>query len=123
MAREVAALAGVTTYVGRDRCSDWGWASRSTPALRVRGSWASGRSAPAIVNLVCLPMICLSGILIPLPDSLAAIRTVSPAYHLDQPVLDALGWALQGGVRIHVMVLTTVTARFLGLSAWRFSHE
>jgi ABC-2 type transport system permease protein len=87
------------------------------------GSWASGRSAPAIVNLVFLPMIYLSGILIPLPASFAAIRHVSPAYHLDQLALGALGGALQRGVLTHVMVLAVMTVLFLGLCVWRFSHD
>jgi ABC-2 type transport system permease protein len=89
----------------------------------VIGSWASGRSAPAIVNLVFLPMIYLSGILVPLPASFAAIRHASPAYHVDQLALGALGGSLQGGVLTHVVVLAAMTGLFLGLSIWRFSHH
>jgi ABC-2 type transport system permease protein len=87
------------------------------------GAYASGRSAPAIVNLMLLPMIYLSGILIPLPASFAAVRHVSPAYHLDQLALGALGGAASGGALTHVAVLTAMTGAFLGLSLWRFSHH
>jgi len=87
------------------------------------GSWASGRSAPAIVNLLFLPMIYLSGILIPLPPSFAAIQQASPAYHLDRLALGVLGGSSTGSVLAHVTVLTGMTAVFLLLSVWRFSHD
>jgi ABC-2 type transport system permease protein len=87
------------------------------------GAWASGRSAPAIVNLALLPMIYLSGILIPLPASFAAIRHVSPAYHLNQLTLAALGGAAGGGALIHVAVLAAMTGVLLCLSIWRFSND
>jgi ABC-2 type transport system permease protein len=72
------------------------------------GSWAGGRSAPAFVNLLYLPMIYLSGFLIPLPKSIDAIQYVSPAYHLDRLVLWAIG-APVAGVAVHVAVLAAVT--------------
>jgi ABC-2 type transport system permease protein len=72
------------------------------------GSWAGARSAPAFVNLIYLPMIYLSGFLIPLPKSIDAIQLVSPAYHLDQLALQAVG-ARAGGTMIHLAVLVTVT--------------
>ena len=72
------------------------------------GSWAGGRSAPAFVNLLYLPMIYLSGFLIPLPKSIDAIQYVSPAYHLDRLALWAIG-APVAGVTVHVAVLASVT--------------
>jgi ABC-2 type transport system permease protein len=72
------------------------------------GSWAGGRSAPAFVNLLYLPMIYLSGFLIPLPTSIAAIQYASPAYHLDRLALWALG-APVAGVTVHLAVLALVT--------------
>jgi len=87
------------------------------------GAWATGRSAPAIVNLMFLPMIYLSGILIPLPASFEGIRHISPAYHLDRLALGTLSEGLDGGVLTHAMVLAAMTALFLGVSVWRFSRD
>jgi ABC-2 type transport system permease protein len=87
------------------------------------GSWASGRSAPAVVNVCFLPMIYLSGILIPLPASFASIKLASPAYHLDQLALTALGVPSPMGALAHGIILLGMTSVFLSLSMWRFSHE
>jgi ABC-2 type transport system permease protein len=79
------------------------------------GSVASVKSAPAFVNLLYLPMIYLSGILIPLPPSVKWIALFSPAYHLEQLALAAI-WAPHEGVpALHTAFLAAVTLVF---SAW-----
>lgn len=55
------------------------------------GSFASGKSAPAFVNLLYLPMLYLSGFLFPLPASIRWIALASPAFYLDQLMLRAAG--------------------------------
>ncbi len=75
----------------------------------VIGTLTTAKSAPAFVNLLYLPMIYLSGFLIPLPKSLQWIALVSPAYHLDQLALAAIGAPSQGPNAIHVAVLVGVT--------------
>ena len=85
------------------------------------GSRVGGRSAPAFVNLLYLPMVYLSGVLIPLPKSFDTLTHVSPAYHLDRLVLQVLGSAGDDAMR-HVIVLATVTVAFGALAIRRLSR-
>lgn len=87
------------------------------------GSCAAGRSAPAFVNLAYLPMIYLSGFLIPLPKSIEAIQLVSPAYHLDRLALWAAGAPGASAVTVHTAVLVGVTVVFGTLALRRLSRS
>ena len=73
------------------------------------GTWTTAKSAPAFVNLIYLPMIYLSGFLIPLPKSLLWIERCSPAYYLDQLVLGALGALSQTPAGISIAILAGLT--------------
>ena len=73
------------------------------------GTLASGKSAPAFVNLLYLPMIYLSGFLFPLPKSMGWLERISPAYHLHQLALGAMGAASEGAALMHVVILAGVT--------------
>jgi ABC-2 type transport system permease protein len=73
------------------------------------GSLASGKAAPAFVNLLYLPMIYLSGIFFPLPKSMYWFAAISPAYHLDQLAFASVGAANDGSVWLHVLALAGVT--------------
>lgn len=86
------------------------------------GSISSGKAAPAFVNLFYLPMIYLSAILLPLPKSLQWIALLSPAFHLDQLGLAAMGEASIGSPAIHVLVLAGVTIIFTALAQYRLSR-
>jgi ABC-2 type transport system permease protein len=86
------------------------------------GSLASPKSAPAFVNLLYLPMIYLSGILFPLPASMKWISQLSPAYHLEQTVLAALGAASEGWPAIHIAALAGVTLSFTALAVQRLQR-
>ena len=58
------------------------------------GSLVSGQAAPAIVNLIFLPMAFLSGLWLPLqflPKFLQQIAPIWPAYHLAQLALPRVG--------------------------------
>jgi len=55
------------------------------------GSLVSGSAAPAWGNLVFLPMMWLSGLFIPLPDSLERWVVIWPTFHLDQLALGLAG--------------------------------
>lgn len=55
------------------------------------GTLVSGSAAPAWGNLVFLPQIWLSGLFIPLPDSLERWVIVWPAFHLNQLAIAAGG--------------------------------
>ena len=87
------------------------------------GSWAAGRSAPAFVNLLYLPMIYLSGFLIPLPKRIEAIQLVSPAYHLDRLALWAAGAPGGSAAIVHAAVLAGVTALFGALALGRLARS
>jgi ABC-2 type transport system permease protein len=87
------------------------------------GSLASGKAAPAFVNLLYLPMIYLSGILLPLPKSMYWAALISPAYHLDQLGLAAMGIPSQGAPAFHVLVLAGVTLLFTTLALRRQARE
>lgn len=73
------------------------------------GTLTTAKSAPAFVNVLYLPMIYLSGFLIPLPKSLQWIALASPAFHLDQLALSAIGAPSQGANVVHLAVLLGVT--------------
>lgn len=83
------------------------------------GSFVSGQAAPAIANLIYLPMAFLSGLWIPmmlLPALLKAIAPLWPAWHLGQLALAAIGQPSSGAVTLHLVALGLVTAVFLALA-------
>ena len=51
------------------------------------GSCVTGRFAPAMANLVYLPLTYLSGLFFPLPEGIRWIALFSPAFHLNQLTL------------------------------------
>ncbi|MBM3264484.1 MAG: ABC transporter permease [candidate division Zixibacteria bacterium] len=77
------------------------------------GTLSSGSAAPAYGNLVFLPMMWLSGLFIPLPDSLERWVVIWPAFHLNQLALGLAGVkqfsfippAIAGAVLVGVTVL------------------
>ena len=73
------------------------------------GTLTTARSSPAIINLLYLAMIYLSGFLIPLPKSIESIALASPAFYLDQLALSALGAPSYGAALTHMGVLAGVT--------------
>ena len=76
------------------------------------GAWATGRSAPAFVNLVYIPMLHLSGLFYPLPKSLQAMAPAWPTFHLHQLALSAVGAEFWGKTLTHVAALAVVTVVF-----------
>jgi ABC-2 type transport system permease protein len=86
------------------------------------GTRISGRVAPAIVNLVYLPMIYLSSLFFPLPKSIQFISVVSPAFHLDQLALAAAGIPSVLSINMHIGFLLGVTVLFAGLAAHRLAR-
>jgi ABC-2 type transport system permease protein len=86
------------------------------------GTRCTGKSAPAFVNLFCLPMIYLSGFLIPLPKSMLWVESLSPAFHLDQLALGAIGAPSLGSPILHLAVLAGVTLALTGLAVRRLAR-
>lgn len=83
------------------------------------GTRVSAKAAPALVNLLYLPMIYLSGFFFPMPKAIHWIQFLSPAYYLDQLAIRAIGGASQGPAILHVGVLTGVTLLLGGLAVRR----
>jgi len=82
------------------------------------GTFVGGSAAPAVLNLIYLPMIWLSGLFVPLPPFLQKWAVIWPAFHLGQ-----LGVAAGGipgfaffppqasiGVLVAITILCTVAA-------------
>jgi ABC-2 type transport system permease protein len=90
------------------------------------GARVNGRIAPAIVNVVYLPMIYLSGLFFPLPASIRWVAVFSPAFHLNQLALGVAGIpSVLGAVgpTIHTAGLLGVTVVFGGLTIHRLSRD
>lgn len=88
------------------------------------GTVTTGHSAPAVVNLVFLPMAFLSGLWMPLtmlPKVLAQLAPVWPSYHLSQLTLKVVGQDAGQPVWLHLGVLALVTAVFTLLARARLA--
>jgi ABC-2 type transport system permease protein len=99
------------------------------------GTRASGKSAPAFVNLAYLPMMHLGGLFYPLPKSAQPIEFLSPAFYLAKlglhalhaPSLDEMSFGAaspssHGGAVLSTAVLLGVTLLFGWLALRRFQR-
>jgi ABC-2 type transport system permease protein len=90
------------------------------------GSMISGQAAPAIINLIYLPMAFLSGLLVPLqflPKVLQTLGPLWPAHHLAQLSLAAVGAPSVGTIGNHVAALAGITVLFFVLAMRRLSSS
>lgn len=88
------------------------------------GSWVGAQAAPAIANLIYLPMAFLSGLWLPLsmlPDMVAKLAPAWPAFHLSQLALKVVGHDQGMPVWLHVLVLAVVAGAFFVLAQRRLS--
>jgi len=82
-------------------------------------------AAPAIVNLIYLPMSFLSGLWVPLrfmPHWLQGIAPALPTYHLSQLMLSIFGYQDSMSLATHWNALIGFTLLMLGLS-WLIFHR
>jgi ABC-2 type transport system permease protein len=86
------------------------------------GARATSRTAPAFVNLLYLPMIYLSSILVPLPKSIEVISLMSPAFYLNQLALRALGTASYGATITDTAILAGLTLLLVVLAVRRLAR-
>ncbi len=88
------------------------------------GYFAKPNSAPAVVNLIYLPMSFCSGLWIPifiLPKVLQNVAQVLPPYHVAQLALNAIHMGpYPNPVGGHVEALIGVTLLFLGIAAYGY---
>ena len=88
------------------------------------GSLVGGNAAPALLNMLYLPMAFLSGLWLPLtilPNILSTIAPLWPAYHLGQLALKVVGFDMGQPVWVHVLVLAGITVLFFVLAQRRLS--
>jgi ABC-2 type transport system permease protein len=88
------------------------------------GAYFSGSAAPAVANLIFLPMLYLSGLFFPLPGIMSKLVVIWPAFHLNQAALAAAGVAKFVFLppTITVGVLIAVTLFFGGLALQRLAR-
>ena len=86
------------------------------------GARVSGRAAPAFVNLAYIPLMYLSGLFFPVPESIRWVALFSPAFHLNQLALHAAGTPSILGPAINIAALIGVTVLFTGLTARRLAR-
>lgn len=90
------------------------------------GYFAKPNSAPAMVNLIYLPLSFCSGLWIPvqmLPKTLQHIATYLPPYHLSQLTLQVVGLADGGSEWWHIRALIGATLLFLGAARIGYSRD
>jgi ABC-2 type transport system permease protein len=89
------------------------------------GAHVSGNAAPAVANLVYLPMAWLSGIFFPLPPMLRPWAVIWPAFHLDQVALAIAGLTQFRFINpwVSVAVLAGITVLFGGLALRRLARK
>ena len=83
-------------------------------------------SAPAILNLIYLPMAFASGLWMPiemLPSFVQALAPWLPPYHLAQVALDVVGNAQSDGMLIHVVWLLGYTLLFLNIAVVLYRRD
>ncbi|MGE8287546.1 MAG: ABC transporter permease [Stenotrophomonas sp.] len=85
------------------------------------GTWVKGDAAPALVNLLYLPMALLSGLWFPLsmlPPVLRSLAPVWPSHHLNMLAQSAIGFDA-GSAWPHAAWLGLFTVVVATLAAWR----
>jgi ABC-2 type transport system permease protein len=88
------------------------------------GAYFSGSAAPAVANLIFLPMLYLSGLFFPLPGVMKNFVVLWPAFHLNQAALAAggIGKFVYLQPPVTVGVLLAVTLLFGGLALQRLAR-
>ncbi|WP_306418741.1 ABC transporter permease [Aliidiomarina celeris] len=89
----------------------------------ILGLYLSDKAAPAIVNLIYLPMAFLSGLWVPiqfLPELVGKFAYALPAFHYSQLTHKVIGTDLQQPVWLHLAFLIGFTALFIAIARYRF---
>ena len=85
------------------------------------GYLVSPNAAPAVVNLIALPMYFASGLFIPvdnLPDFVRGVAPYLPAYHYGQIAWEAVGRPPDNPLWMSVAALVAFGAVFLAIALW-----
>jgi ABC-2 type transport system permease protein len=90
------------------------------------GCWCAPNAAPAVVNLVFLPLSFCSGLWIPaelLPKVLQKAAVFMPPYHLGKLALRSAGASSTGSALQHTLALAAFTITFLWLARRGFARQ
>ena len=90
------------------------------------GASVSGQAAPAVVNVIYLPMAFLSGLWVPLqflPKIIQDTAPIWPSFHLSQLGLHALGIESVGSTLSHVASLLGVTVLCFTIAMRRLGNS
>jgi ABC-2 type transport system permease protein len=90
------------------------------------GYTAGPNSAPAIANLVYLPLAFASGLWIPVEALPSVVKTIAPwlpPYHLAQLALQTIGGGVGAPVSSHLLALGGFTALFLMLARIAYQRD
>lgn len=89
------------------------------------GAHTSGSAAPAITNVVFMPMLWLSGLFFPLPTFLEPWVVIWPAFHLNQVALGGAGIAEFSFLapQISAAALAGITVLFGGAAIRRLARK
>jgi ABC-2 type transport system permease protein len=90
------------------------------------GASVSGQAAPAVINLIYLPMAFLSGLWVPLqflPKILQELGPIWPSYHLQHLALNAVGQSTTGTTSSHIAALAGITLLFFWLALRRLGNS
>jgi len=89
------------------------------------GSVASGPGAPAVINIIYLPMAFLAGLWMPLsllPKFIGTLAPLWPAHHLAQLALSVVGAPSDGRTGVHLVVLAIYAAVFFHFARRRLAR-
>jgi ABC-2 type transport system permease protein len=96
-------------------------------ALGLAAGYLTGpNSAPAVVNLLYLPMAFASGLWIPieaLPSFVKGLAPFLPAYHLAQLALASVGAGLGAPIWTHIVALAGFTVIGITLATWGYRRD
>lgn len=87
------------------------------------GLCLSDKAAPAVVNLIYLPMAFLSGLWVPiqfLPDAVRSIAFALPSYHYSQLAHAVIGTSQGQSIWLHITYLVLFCAGMFGVIYWRY---
>jgi ABC-2 type transport system permease protein len=90
------------------------------------GAVANGSGAPAVINLLYLPMAFLSGLWLPLhmlPAVLGHLAPLWPSHHLAQLALKVVGLDAGGHPATHIGMLVAVAVLFFLLARARLARR
>ena len=132
----IALVLFVTAAVFADvRLETWQWLSLLVIALAgtlpfallglLMGLCFSEKAAPAVVNLVYLPMAFLSGLWVPvmyLPEAVQFISPWLPAYHFAQLSYAVIGAQQSDSLLGHIAYLVVFSAGLLAIVTWRYQR-